>query len=597
MEKYQRHLFHLVCCVTALTSLTAHAANVAYLWDKTKDVPKLNQFFIANSTKLLTEPLPAQAQLFVLNNNIKPGLYEYRLRNGFIDPDGVTHARYDEYYKNLRVLWADTVVHHKKLQSFNGTIVTGIEKDITSITPRLTAEKAISIAKLHFAKQIGVKSAESIRFMSSELAIYPYSKDDNDNHVAILAYVITYYATGSNKLSANPYYVIDANTGVVLTYFDNLKRAQAQVGTGPGGNTNPALTNGVYNYGIGAAPLAPALVIQTDTPAVGQCTWANRGVGIISLNNQTNTPSIFPVASDNEVNYPLFVVNPCNAGSSYANLNDMGQSPISGAFSPANDMLFYATQTYNLFTNYSIRNPQAPFGLAAPALRYYVNFDSTDASAYNAQCSAPDACNNQQVIFGNGQTSLYPQVGYDVVGHETAHIYMGRTSVLVYANQSGGINEAFADITGAALGAYIGTGVNWFPPYSSTPPLNNPLGISFWTQGALDSRTAPALRYLYNPPLNGSAIDNAANYTQGMGVHDSSGVYNKAFYNLSVALGNGALINYAAILQAYRYIVVANDAYWTSNVDYFNAACGVILAAHNPVYGRFRQNCCYRIIE
>lgn len=585
MERFKIFLPLFCCLSTTVIVSQAHAASVEYLWDKTYHIPKLNQFIVTNNTTLLKEePLPPKAQLFTLNNKIKSGAYEYRLRNGFIDPEGVTHARYDEYYKNLRVLWADTVVHRKKTQSINGTMVTGIEKDIGSIKPKLTEKQAFDIAKQDFIKNISPKSKDTARLMSSELVIYPYVQDTDGNDVAHLAYKIDYYTTGINNKLANPYYIIDANTGVVLKYFDNLKHVEAQVGRGPGGNTNPALTNGSYNYGSGAAPLLGNLLIETETPA-GSCTWGNRGVGVVSLGNAPNNPSIFPVLINNEGSYPVVVIIGCNAGTSFSNPNDNGEAPANGGLSPDNDMLYYGTQTYNLFTHYSVRNPSAPFGTVNPAIRYYVHIDSTDAFAQSAGCgNVPDACYHQQAVFGNGQTQYYPQVGYDVVGHETAHIYIGRTSNLVYANQSGGMNEAFADITGAALGAFIGSAYTWFPPISSTPPLNNPLGISFWTQGALDNKTAPALRYLYNPPLDGNSISNARNYTAGMDVHYSSGVYNKAFYNLSVALG-GAIINYPAVLRAYRFFVAANDIYWTSNMDFFQGSCGVILAAKNPAYG------------
>ena len=585
MERFTIRLLSLACYLSALNIGTAYAANVEYLWDKTSEITRLQQFHIVNATQGLKETVPAAAQLFTIQHNIKSSPYEFRLRNAFIDPEGITHARYDEYYHNLPVLWGDTVVHHKKSQSINGTLVTGIEKDIFSLKPRLTKDRALAIAKLDFRKIIAPQSQDAVRAVSSALVIYPYTKDDAGKTTAHLAYYLSFYTTGINHKLANPVYVIDANSGAILQYFDNLKRVQAEVGTGPGGNTNPALTNGVYNYGVGAAPLLGPLVIQTDTPVAGSCTWGNRGVGVVSLGNATNSPSIFPILTNNEVNFPVVVISGCS-GPSFPNPNDNGEAPANGGNSPDNDMLYYATQTYNLFTTYSIRNPQAPFGPMSPAIRYYVHLNSTDAFASNAGCTnTPDACFNQYAVFSNGQTQYYPQVGYDVVGHETAHIYIGRTSTLVYANQSGGMNEAFADITGAALGAYIGSAFSWFPPISNTPPLNNPVGISFWAQGALDSKTSPALRYLYNPPLDGNSISNAANYTQGMNVHFSSGIYNRAFYNLSVGLGGGDIVNYAAVLQAYRFVVAANDMYWTANIDFFQGACGVILAARNPVYG------------
>ncbi len=583
MERFKLRILSLVSCLAVTGTMPLHAAVVQYLWDKTSNVPALKQVTVVNQASSRKEIIPPQAQLFDLGHPLKRGQYEYRLRNAFIDPQKVTHARYDEYYRHLRVLWADTVVHRKKSQSINGTFVTDIEKDVPTIQPKLSADAAVAIAKHDFSKNVARKNIVNVKAAQTELVIYPYGKDANGSDVAHLAYYVSYYANLDNHKLSNPTYVIDANTGIVLTYFDNLKRLEQEVGKGPGGNTNPVLTNGVYNYGVGAAPLLGALLIQTDTPAVGTCTWGNRGVAVVDMGNATNNPSVFPIMQDNEFNYPVRTITPCNLGTNYIN---PGDATPNGGYSPIDDILYYGTQTYNLFVNNSLRNPRFPFGTNVPAIRYYVNLDSTDAFAQNSGCgNVPDSCYNQQAVFGNGETQMYPQVGYDVVGHETAHIYVGLTSQLVYANQSGALNEAFADITGATLGAYIGQTYTWFPPISSQAPLNNPLGISFWTQGALDSKVSPALRYLYNPPLNGSAIDNAANYTPGMGVHDGSGVYNKAFYNMSVSFGSGAIVNYPAILRAYRFIVAANDTYWTSNTDYNHGACGVMMAANNPALG------------
>lgn len=574
MEFFKILLFSMAYCLFIMCSGIANAVKVANLWDKTDKVPSLSQVHIVNNTKLLKEPIAHKAQLFSLNHSAKSGYYEYRLRNAFIDSEGVTHARYDEFYKKLPVLWADVIVHNKKSQSINGTWVTEIENDLTNLKPKLTKEEAIELATLDFISHVSPNSTGTSKLFHSQLVIYPYAKDQKGKPVAHLAYQITYFTRDQNDNLSNPNYIIDAHSGLVLHYFDNVQRAQALVGTGPGGNTNAFLTNGQYNYGAGAAPLLGYLLIQTDTPVAGQCTWGNNMAAVVNLKNATNSPSIFPVLKNDEVDYPTEIILGCNAGSNYLNLNDNGQVPgnTNGGLSPDNDSLYYATQTYRMFVAISGNN--APFGSnssSSPAIRYYVNINSTDASAYPAGCgNVPDGCYNQQIILGNGQTQTFPQVTYDTVGHETAHIYIGRTSNLIYAQQSGGINEAFADMAGATLGAYIGSTFPFFPPTSSR------LTLSFWGHGALDSKINPALRYLNNPPQDGVSIDNAANFVPGMDVHYSSGVYNKAFYLMSVQFGN----NYAAVLRAFQYMVSANDAYWTANTNYFTGACGVMQAAY-----------------
>ena len=75
-----------------------------------------------------------------------------------------------------------------------------------------------------------------------------------------------------------------------------------------------------------------------------------------------------------------------------------------------------------------------------------------------------------------------------------------------------------------------------------------------------------------NPTLDGSSIDNAANYTSSMDVHYSSGVYNKAFYNLAIKPGWGTV-------KAFQAFARANRDYWTSSSTFNQGACGVQTAA------------------
>ena len=81
-----------------------------------------------------------------------------------------------------------------------------------------------------------------------------------------------------------------------------------------------------------------------------------------------------------------------------------------------------------------------------------------------------------------------------------------------------------------------------------------------------------SLRYMANPPQDGNSIDNAANFTSGMDVHYSSGVYNKAFYLLATKAGWNTQ-------KAFQVFARANDLYWTASTNYNQGACGVQTAA------------------
>src|SRR3546814_1361505 len=78
------------------------------------------------------------------------------------------------------------------------------------------------------------------------------------------------------------------------------------------------------------------------------------------------------------------------------------------------------------------------------------------------------------------------------------------------ALQSGGINEAFSDMAGEAAEYYFNGGSNDF------------------LVGAQIFKGSGALRYMADPPQDGRSIGHADDYTSGMDVHYSSGVYNRS---------------------------------------------------------------------
>src|SRR3546814_20217514 len=62
-------------------------------------------------------------------------------------------------------------------------------------------------------------------------------------------------------------------------------------------------------------------------------------------------------------------------------------------------------------------------------------------------------------------------------------------------------------------------------------------GSNDFLVGAQIFKGSGALRYMADPPQDGRSIGHADDYTSGMDVHYSSGVYNKAFYLLASKSG------------------------------------------------------------
>jgi vibriolysin len=211
---------------------------------------------------------------------------------------------------------------------------------------------------------------------------------------------------------------------------------------------------------------------------------------------------------------------------------------INGAFSPLNDAHFFGGVIFNMYQAYMGQAPLT-FQLTMK-VHYSTNYENAfwDGSA---------------MTFGDGASTFYPLVSLDVAAHEVSHGYTEQNSGLIYSAQSGGINEAFSDIAGEAA-EYYNKGTNDF------------------LVGADIFKATGALRYMANPPQDGSSIGNAANYTAGMDVHYSSGVYNKAFYTLATTAGWNTQ-------KAFQVFARANDLYWTASSTFNQGACGVETAA------------------
>jgi Zn-dependent metalloprotease len=211
---------------------------------------------------------------------------------------------------------------------------------------------------------------------------------------------------------------------------------------------------------------------------------------------------------------------------------------INGAYSPINDAHFFGgviTQMYPAYTGYNALNFQ---------LIMRVHYSSAYENAF---------WDGTEMSFGDGATTFYPLVSADVAGHEVSHGFTEQHSNLTYSGQSGGMNEAFSDMGGEATENY------W-------------KGTNDFLVGTEIYKATGALRYMCNPTQDGRSIDNAANYTSSLDVHNSSGVYNKAFCNLAKTTG-------WSTATAFKAFARANAIYWTPSSTFISGACGVRTAA------------------
>jgi vibriolysin len=171
----------------------------------------------------------------------------------------------------------------------------------------------------------------------------------------------------------------------------------------------------------------------------------------------------------------------------------------------------------------------------------------------------------EYVAYGDGASIFYPASGsLDVVSHEMNHGFTEFHSNLTYAGESGGLNESFSDIAGTAA--------EFFKEGDAA---------DFTFGEDTNIAEGQADRWLCDPPMNGTSIDHLDDYSDGVDVHDSSGIANKAFClavgrHQATSSGGTAIDGVRAMGKVW---FTANAAYWTSGTTFVEGCRGTIDAA------------------
>lgn len=182
--------------------------------------------------------------------------------------------------------------------------------------------------------------------------------------------------------------------------------------------------------------------------------------------------------------------------------------------------------------------------------------------------------NGSFMTYGDGDGNIRgPLVSLDIVGHEITHGVVQSTAGLIYRNQSGALNESFADIFGEAVENHARNSNDWL--------MGGDIGLN-GNSGQFRSMQNP--NQFADPDTYLGDYWYVGNGDQG-GVHINSGVMNKWFYIMTVGEAGtndtGHTYNVAGVGMddaaaiAYRNLSV----YLTANSTYPDARVGAVQAA------------------
>ncbi|NGN98905.1 PKD domain-containing protein [Grimontia sp. S25] len=413
------------------------------------------------------------------------------------DLSGNEVVRISQTYQGLPIYGESFVANKGQLGRFSGFVgsaITGIEQDLPTTTPLISDDEALSTL-------LALKGHELYQIQHPEKQLMVWL-DENDT--AHLAWKVSYVVYSDKP--TRPISFIDALSGKVLDSWEGLNHAQS---TGPGGNPK----TGRYHFGTDY----PAFDV---TQSGSTCYLDSENVETLDMRHQKSGGTVHSF-----------------------NCFENSEREVNGAYSPLNDAHAFGQIVFKMYKEW--------YGIAPirQKLRMRVHYDRNYENAF---------WDGQQMTFGDGQSYFYPLVSLDVVSHEVSHGVTQQNSDLEYKNQSGGINEAFSDIAGAAAIYYLEGSYNW-------------------KIGDRIKKGSGAMRHMDNPPLDGKSIGHAKDYYSGIDVHHSSGVFNKAFYLLATKPGWD-------IRKGFDIFLRANQLYWQARSTFDHAASGVFNAASDLGY-------------
>lgn len=486
----------------------------------TKDSADASFIFIENKT--LTTPSSKakisveQVRLDFLEKNkatlgIEKPKDELKVISEENDEAGGTHIRMQQLIGEVPIYGAELVLHLKQSQvtSLNGR---AFRTQNIDVNPSFQAQKAIELA----FNDLGKSTILQTQGLTGQLTQF------QKNEVELIVYPIGGKFRLAYQLSVRPnllerwVYFVDAHTGEVLDKFshtctlDGVYKTTAKDLNGKNQEFKIYEKGGVY-YLIDAT--------QTMYNS-SKSTMPDNPVGAIwtidALNSKIGDNSemqLSHVTSQNGTSW--------NATAVSAHVN--------------------ATYCYNYYKNTFGRNSLNANGGSIVSV---INIADEDGKGLDNAF-----WNGEFMAYGNGRSDFKPLAGaLDVAGHEMTHGVVESTARLEYRNQSGAMNESFADIFGALIDRD-----DWLLGEDVVLKTSFPTG---------------ALRSLQDPNQGGTSLRNAGYQPKTMsqymylkdtededngGVHINSGIPNYAFYlfasNSSVGKDKAEKVYYQALTK------------------------------------------------
>jgi bacillolysin len=491
-------------------------------WNEKANVPV---FVKERFAEKFSSSSPSDALTYLKKNQGKTGINDpeknLKVKNVQKDELGMTHVRFNQAVNGINVEGADIIVHFNKdneVVSVNGRINQTIGDAKVDTTASLSSEIALKEALS------SVNAPEELTYEpTTELVILPFEGENRPS-----------YKVNVNFMGDEPgnwFVFVDAKTGEVIDKYNGLMHAdemktQKGVGKGVHGDHRELHITRVKEPNAGTKF------------ALADYSHENLG-GIVTYDAKNDN------SSSNDTVY---------VGNSAAFIGDYDRAAV--------DAHYNSEKVYDYFLNEHGRNSLDGQGMAIISRVHYGN-------NYNNA-----SWNGRWMTYGDGDgvfmTSL--SAGLDVAAHEMTHGVITHSANLVYRNQSGALNESFADVFGVLV-----DDANWEMGEDIMAPAAKADGVT-------------RLRSLSNP--NSVIVSNEQRraYSTNGGVYPD---HMDEFYHMPTSVDSGgvhvnsSITNHAAYLIGqeigreklgkiyYRALTV----YLTSNSNFSDARQAIVQSA------------------
>lgn len=442
------------------------------------------------------------------------------------DKLGMTHVRFNQSVNGVNVEGSEVVVHFNKdneVVSVNGRINKTISDKAVDTSASLSGDAALKTALS------SVNAPEELTYEpTTELVVLPF---EGENYTA--------YKVNVNFMGHDPgnwFVFVDANTGKVIDKYNGLMHAdemKTQKGAGKG-------VHGEHRE---------LHITQVKEPNSGTkftlADYSHENLeGIVTYDAKNDNTSS---------NDTLYV------GNSAAFIGDYDRALV--------DAHYNSEKVYEYYLNEHGRNSLDGEGMAIISKVHYGN-------NYNNA-----SWNGRWMTYGDGDgvfmTSL--SAGLDVAAHEMTHGVITHSANLVYRNQSGALNESFADVFGALV-----DNSDWEMGEDIMAPAAKADGVtvlrSLSNPNSVVVSNEQRRAYSTNGGVYPDHMDefyNMPTSVDGGGVHVNSSITNHAAYLIGQEIGREKLgqIYYRAL-----------TVYLTPNSDFSDARQAIVQSAID-IYG------------